>query len=91
MKLVFKALPQTLVVSLWVYIANVGCSNPHKVVSFNFIYNKFCKPYIKYYFLAFAVNVMMLKDIINPYNCFLNNVNFSIKATNDCIANLLLF
>ena len=34
-------------VRLWVYTPNTGCSNPHKIVSFNFIHNKFCKPYIR--------------------------------------------
>ena len=36
----------SLVVRLWIFISNVGCSKPHGVVCFNFIHNKFCKPYI---------------------------------------------
>ena len=29
--------------------------------------------------------VLKVKDIINPYNCWLKNANFSIKTTNDYI------
>ena len=29
--------------------------------------------------------VPKVKDIINPYNCWLKNANFSIKTTNDYI------
>ena len=33
-----------LAVGFWVYTANVGFSNPHRVASYNFLRNKFCKP-----------------------------------------------
>ena len=51
-----------LVVRLGVYAPNVGCSNPHRLVSFNFTHNKFCKSSINDYFLVYALNFIMCKE-----------------------------
>ena len=32
--------------------------------------------------LSVVSNLRQIKDIINPYNCFLKNTNFSIKTSN---------
>ena len=53
-----------LVVRLWIYIQNCGCSNPHGVVYFNFIHSKFCKPHINDRFLVYALNFIMLQRLL---------------------------
>ena len=42
-----------------------------------------CEMFKVYYHDSIIIDLFIVKDTINPYNCLLKNTNFSIKTTND--------